>query len=133
MKHALLIDDNEVDNYVSKHIITRSKLVEKISVASSAKEALEFLNSLLANSNDFPNIIMLDIRMPEMDGFEFLDEFVKFPKSIIKGCNIIMLSSSNDQSDIEKSNTYKVVKGYLNKPLDIVLFVDLVNTNVQNS
>ncbi len=133
MKHALLIDDNEVDNYVSKHIITRSKLVEKISVASSAIEALEFLNSLLANSNDFPNIILLDIRMPEMDGFEFLDEFMKFPIAIIKGCSIIMLSSSNDQSDIEKANTYKLVKGYLNKPLDITLFVDLVNTNVQNS
>ncbi len=133
MKHALLIDDNEVDNYVSKHIITRSKLVEKISVASSAIEALEFLNSILANSNDFPNIILLDIRMPEMDGFEFLDEFMKFPIAIIKGCSIIMLSSSNDQSDIEKANTYKLVKGYLNKPLDITLFVDLVNTNVQNS
>jgi len=55
--------------------------------------------------------------MPVMDGFEFLDEFSKYKNDECMGCDVYMLSSSIDNSDIEKAGTYPFVKGYLSKPL----------------
>lgn len=125
MKNVLLIDDNDVDNYVSKHIITKSKRAEKISVQSSAIDALEYLTKLYTSSEEFPDMIFLDIRMPEMDGFGFLDEFSKFPEAINNQCAVVMLTSSSDQNDIDRAAQYSVVKKYLNKPLEISMLENL--------
>ncbi len=124
-KHTLLIDDNEVDNYISQHIILKSKMSEKVTVKSSALEALEYLHTLKSNPEESPDLIFLDIRMPEMDGFGFLDEFNKFPDAIKNHCIIYMLTSSNDSNDITKSLQYPIVKKYLNKPLSMSILQSL--------
>jgi CheY-like chemotaxis protein len=118
-KHVLLIDDNEIDNYVSKHVVSHSKMAEKISVKGSAIEALEYLETVKGNADEFPDFIFLDIRMPQMDGFGFLEEFIKFPEVINNQCSVAMLSSSSDQGDIDRAMQYPVVKKYLTKPLSI--------------
>lgn len=118
-KHVLLIDDNEIDNYISKHIVTKSQMAEKVSVKGSAVEALEYLQSLKGNPDEFPDFIFLDIRMPKMDGFGFLEEFNKFPQAINNQCSVAMLTSSSDQGDIDRAMQYAVVKKYLTKPLSL--------------
>lgn len=118
-KHVLLIDDNEIDNYVSKHVVSHSKMAEKISVKGSAIEALEYLEKVKGNADEFPDFIFLDIRMPQMDGFGFLDEFIKFPEVIHNQCSLAILTSSSDQGDINRAMQYPVVKKYLTKPLSI--------------
>lgn len=118
-KHVLLIDDNEIDNYVSKHVVSHSKMAEKISVKGSAIEALEYLETVKGNADEFPDFIFLDIRMPQMDGFGFLEEFIKFPEVINNQCSVAMLSSSSDQGDIDRAMQYPVVKKYITKPLSI--------------
>jgi len=132
IKHALLIDDSDVDNYISKHIIIKSKFAKKITIKTSAADALKYLTDLQTNPKEFPNVIFLDIRMPEMNGFEFLDEFKKFPQAINNQCTVLMLTSSNDQRDIEHASQYSVVKEYLNKPLDKSMLENL-NFPITNS
>lgn len=124
-QHVLLIDDNEVDNYISKYIFTKSQMAEKITIKSSAIEALKLLEELKGNSAEFPDLIFLDIRMPLMDGFQFLDEFMKFDEALKNHCSVIMLTSSSDQEDIKKALQYTVVKKYLTKPLTLKMLENL--------
>jgi CheY-like chemotaxis protein len=125
MKHVLLIDDNEIDSYITQHIIVKNKIPQKISLKSSAIEALEFLAILKKNGEEFPDYIFLDIQMPEMNGFEFLDEFNKFPKALIGHCNVIMLTSSGHERDRKHSFQYPCVKKFITKPLSLDLLEDL--------
>jgi CheY-like chemotaxis protein len=125
MKHVLLIDDNEIDSYIAKHIIAKNKNPNKISVKISAIDALEFLVTLKDTSEEFPDYIFLDIQMPEMDGFGFLEEFNKFSKVLIDHCNVIMLSSSSHERDRNHCFQFPFVKKFITKPLSLHLLEDL--------
>lgn len=125
MKHVLLIDDNDIDCHIAKLVITKSNKAQKISVQNSAAGALEFLNSLKNNPEEFPDNIFLDIQMPEMNGFAFLEKFKEFPEVFQKKCKIIMLTSSNDQQDIDRSFEYSTVKKFITKPLTLGVLEDV--------
>jgi CheY-like chemotaxis protein len=125
MKHVLLIDDSEIDLYIAQHIIAKNKMPQKISVKSSAIEALEFLAILKKNGEEFPDYIFLDIRMPEMNGFGFLEEFNKISKVFIGHCSVIMLTSSGHERDREHSFQYPCVKKFITKPLTLYLLEGL--------
>ncbi|MEJ1221845.1 response regulator [Sediminicola sp. 1XM1-17] len=117
LKEILLIDDNYIDNYINKRIVTSEKIAEHITVKLSPVEALEYLGSKM---DTLPELIFLDIKMPEMDGFEFLKELSKLcplPHQQAK-CNIIMLSSSINRKDIDAAKKNPLVKDFLTKPLD---------------
>lgn len=124
-KHALLIDDNDIDNYVNNHIVKKSQMVEKITIKNSAIMALQYLESIEGNTAEFPDMIFLDVRMPIMDGFGFLQELVKFSAIMSNRCIVIMLSSSSDQNDINRALQYPFVKKYLTKPLKMEMLQDL--------
>lgn len=125
MKHVLLIDDNEIDNYISKVIITNCKITEKISVKISAIDALQYLSTLQYNPEEFPDIIFLDINMPVMDGFGFLDEYSKFPEAITRGASVFMLTSSDNPNDIKCATENPLVKKYFIKPLTCSILNEL--------
>ncbi len=114
---VMLIDDNEIDNFISNGIITKLGLAKKIVSRNSAEDALAYLTLCLENNLSFPEIILLDIRMPSMDGFDFLREFAKFPPSVHSACNIFILSSSVDDRDIERAHKNPYVLSFITKPL----------------
>ena len=118
-KHVLLVDDNVTDNFITNHIVKKSKITEKITVKNSAIKALEYLETIRENAHEFPDLIFLDISMPIMDGFGFLEELVKFPLILNNEFAVVMLTSSNDQNDIDRAKSYSVVKEYFVKPLNI--------------
>lgn len=121
--HAvMLVDDNEIDNLINQKMIEASNIAEHIFVHSGAKSAIEFLKNIekLAKgpvSLYLPEIIFLDIDMPLMDGFQFLDEFERLSDSIKAHCKVVMLTSSLNPQDMNKAKKNQFVLKYINKPL----------------
>jgi CheY-like chemotaxis protein len=113
---VLLIDDNDIDNFINQRIITSYYFANSVIVKNSAIGALEHLKK---SSDELPNIIFLDLNMPIMDGFGFLDEFHKLitADEKYKQCKIIVLSSSMSPDDINKASINPYVLKYINKPL----------------
>lgn len=111
-KTCLLIDDNYIDNFVTSRLLENSKFVEKVVVCQSSHGAIEMLREGLVS----PDVIFLDLRMPVMDGFEFLQAYDEL--SIDKaGIKIFMLSSSLDPTDIKRSFDNQYITQFLHKPL----------------
>lgn len=116
---VMLIDDNEIDNFINERMIKGCSFADKIYVNTGAKSALEFLKNVASmdSKNElFPDIVFLDINMPLMDGFMFIEEFNKMKLSD-KDTKIILLTSSVSPEDENKSTEYPIVRKFVRKPL----------------
>ena len=119
MKKCYLIDDDKIFNLISSKMIERSGWDVAVSIFNNAEIALDTIFQNLNQTENLPNIILLDIRMPEMDGLSFLEKLSNVHSEFLNDLKVFMLSSSLDERDIQAANKYKVVKGFLNKPLSI--------------
>jgi CheY-like chemotaxis protein len=115
-KKVLLIDDDEDSNFVNTWILKRN-FAEDVITKQSAEEGLEYLKAQNNLRQELPQIIFLDIRMPGMDGFGFLEAFDQLSNYIKENCKIVILSSSFDKNDINRALKNPYVSDYFNKPL----------------
>jgi response regulator of citrate/malate metabolism len=118
--NIILIDDDKVFNFINKSIIMKAGFESKITCFTEAEKALAMLDEFFETAEaENQSLIFLDINMPDMDGWEFLAEYSKFPQEKIKNSDVIILSSSIDINDIEKSKTIPAVADFISKPLTI--------------
>lgn len=111
--NILLVDDNPIDLMIHEKLMQRSFENAVIKKASSGQAAIEYLE----NCETYPELVLLDIKMPVMNGFEFLEQIINRP--YIKKLVIYMVSSSIDPQDIEMARESDVIKSFLEKPLSI--------------
>jgi CheY-like chemotaxis protein len=122
MNHSViicLVDDDEVYQFCMKKIIENlnTKQIRKILGFSDGEEALGFMSQNAGNNSELPNVILLDINMPIMDGWQFMEEYVKLKPKIEKRIIIYMVSSSKNDEDIERAKTISEISDYLVKPV----------------
>lgn len=121
----LLVDDNVIDQLVTSKLLKKILDIPEINIVNNGKEGIQWLTNF-QNLIDKQLIILLDIRMPEMDGFEFLLEYEKLPEETKKRTQIYMLSSTLDHNDIQKAKNNKHVKKLLSKPFPIQKFKKII-------
>jgi CheY-like chemotaxis protein len=112
------IDDDVITNFLSSKIIEKEKFAKKVSTFVQADEALATLREISADApSKFPDIIFLDINMPGMDGWAFMEEYQKLPKALTSGCRLFILSAALDKKEILQARSYEEVEEFLAKPL----------------
>jgi CheY-like chemotaxis protein len=112
-----LIDDSAFDLFIYEKLLIKSGITNSVKTFNSARDALKHL---IAKAEELPDtIILLDLQMPDMNGFEFIDEFDQLPGDLRSKIRIFMLSSTIDTRDIEKAKASTHILDLLPKPLEI--------------
>ena len=114
--HFIVIDDSKLDCFIAEKVIRNTGKGESIKSFLQAKEALEYISTTPPDEN-VNTIILVDIQMPVMNGFEFVEAFEKLPESITSCYTIYVISSSINENDIYRLHNYASVRQFLNKPL----------------
>ena len=113
----IVIDDSKLDCFIAEKIIKNTGKSESIKSFQQAKDALVYIGAHKPEEYSH-TIILVDIQMPVMNGFEFVEEFEKLPAFITTGYTIYIISSSINENDLNRVHNYSSVKQFLNKPLN---------------
>ena len=112
----IVIDDSKLDCFIAEKIIRNTGISESIQSFLQAREALDYIGTAPVDDQS-RTIILVDIQMPVMNGFEFVEAFERFPAAITQNYVIYVISSSINENDLNRVHNYVSVKQFLNKPL----------------
>jgi len=126
VKNLLLIDDDEIFTFMTRKIIEQTKLAEQIKIFENGKEAIEFLKKTVENKEVLPEIIFLDLSMPVLDGWGFLEEYIKLKPRFEKKITLYIISSSVSPKDHERAKGYSEVSDFIIKPMSKDKFVNII-------
>jgi CheY-like chemotaxis protein len=118
-RRFIVIDDNKLDCFIAEKTISNTGLSSKISLFYNASQALEFLQTESIDPAEPKAIIIVDIQMPLMNGFEFIEGVERLPAETRNQYQIFMLSSTINQSDVNRARGYTSVIRLLGKPLSV--------------
>jgi CheY-like chemotaxis protein len=115
-KNILLVDDDAVFNFINKQVLLNMGVTDAIDTALNGKQALDLLNEYLSGSRAIPDVIFLDLNMPIMDGFAFLEAFKRMNMPHKEKVSIVIVTSSQNPADVIKAKALGITH-YLTKPI----------------
>ena len=123
---VLLVDDDEINNFISIKLIKKALLNTEIMACLNGKFAIDQLVEIQKKDPEkLPDYILLDINMPIMNGWEFLDEYKRLNIDPLGKCKIFIISSSVFSNDINKARSYNLVTDFISKPLNVDKIIEL--------
>jgi CheY-like chemotaxis protein len=125
LREILVVDDSEPDLLFTSIVLERAGVTERVVTVETGLEALAYLQRPAGHAVD---VVLLDINMPEMSGFEFLDAYEQMPPEQHGRAVVVMLTSSPDPNDFHRANAHPCVKGYLTKPISVEGATGLLDT-----
>jgi len=117
VKRILLVDDDRVTNLMHRRQIARGDFAEAVDVATDGQAALSYIENRKSRGERQPELVLLDVNMPRMNGFEFLAAYADLPSGVRQCQTIVMVSTSGLQQDVDRANADPNVRAYYVKPL----------------
>ena len=114
---VMLVDEDDIDLLINERIIKKAGFADRIIKFDSSQSALDYLKEQANTPENIPELAFLDINMPIMNGFDFMDAYQSYPLKVQEKCKIIMLSSTIHPDDVKKAEAYPQCLKYMNKPL----------------
>jgi CheY-like chemotaxis protein len=124
---AGIVDDDDIFTYGFKKSAAIKNLFNKVLSFGDGREAIDYLKDP-RNSNQLPDVLFVDINMPVMNGWEFIDAFAEIRSQLGKNITLYIISSSVDLDDIKRAKSNPVITDYLLKPIDMVYLTDMLNS-----
>jgi CheY-like chemotaxis protein len=126
IKNLALVDDDDIFVFLTKKTIQLTNLVNLVKVFGNGLDAINFLKDNRHNTENLPEVILLDLSMPIMNGWQFLDEFTKLKPALGKKITIFICSSSISHDDITRAKAINEVSDYVIKPITKDKLTDLI-------
>ncbi|WP_378187133.1 response regulator [Aquimarina sp. W85] len=123
-----LVDDDIIHQFIIKKLVQQLHQQERLLIFSNGEEAINFIKSVANGVVQLPDLILLDLNMPIMDGWQFMDEFNNIAPKLKKEIKIYVLSSSDNPDDIERAKEYERISDYLIKPINEHQLKELLET-----
>ncbi len=127
--NLLVIDDDDINIFIIKKIVEKTGLNINMVSKGNGQLAIDYIKEILLIPSEFPQLMLIDINMPIMNGWEFVEAYQKL--EVERTVEMYILSSSVYENDIEKTKSYPSVKGFISKPLSIERLKELV-TSIQH-
>ena len=122
----LLIDDDDINNYINIRLLNKMDLVNDIATVHNGDQAIRYIDSIQEKGGNLPQLILLDLSMPVMDGFDFLSAFEKMEFPNKESISIAILTSSIYSKDLSRLKEFNIA-GVLNKPLTYKQIAELIH------
>lgn len=122
----MLVDDDQNDNFFHERVIKKTSSSTIVIEKNTGQEALDYLKSKNGDKALLPDLIFLDINMPGMNGWDFLQEYDRLDKELQSRVIIIMLTSSDNEDDVARAKAWDSVSDYITKPLTEEVMTDII-------
>ncbi len=119
MKNILLIDDEEINLFILQNLLRLSGIESEITFFNTSRKGINYLQNLVEKKDKFPDLILLDIEMPVMNGWDFLEDYKRINRSYTYESKVIIFTTSIVEQDIIRARSYEEVADFVNKPMTV--------------